>query len=653
MTVQLVPVSQAVDNQYNPRSHYDQKKIEELASSIGQNGLLEVPKAHIAALDTFEIAYGGYRLRAFKYLEKNQTTWGPMIDQYVVDGKLCMPLDVIEISDTSMVIYALEENLKRQNMSPIDTARAIAKYFEIFPGTKEDDLAKRLSMTQGAISNMVRTMTLPAEVLKYVDSETINFTQARELCILIPIDGITKGTVESKLIMIDAINMLGTEGVANTVGGIKKAIHKVVHNTFRPLATSQFGVNPEFDVNECQGCDKNIKTTGDDNKTAYHCIDSACWDIKQANAKRKKEEDRIAQQEKDAAELKAKADTEAEELKKKTVPIPEGIRLAEEARKDGDCENCTLGATDHTIKFSYPNEKGAFRQVCIKDYMKVTGTKLEDVPTVAPKENISQEISRPKPRTFYVSPKKLNPGGDIYESFSTMEILEDKPIHASFHEAGEDYVSAGDYPDIPNAKQAYRMIPRADYNRDLRSLKTPEGMDAKAYRDTLKNDPLGPLNGVMVTNESGQEFVLVGPIVVFTEWEKKPEVAPAPTPSPETGEKNEEEGETSEEESENESESEVEETTSEPPANQESPAETPASTPITTVTAYPAPEKESVGTKYKVSLTYEVTIDDRKITDRKELINLLWDAWQEEYTGDADDLTDENFTFTKGEAATK
>ncbi len=441
MTIQLIPLEQINENTYNPRSRYEPEKIKELASSIEQNGLLEPPKARLVAKDTYEMAYGGYRFRAFKLLaKKDPEKWGKM------------PLDVVEISDTAMVIFALEENLKRNNMSILDSARAVARYFEIFPSTREEDLAKKLSMAQGTISNMRRVVTLPKEVLKYVDDETLSFTQARELCMLADIDSLTKGTTESKLLMIDAIALVGTEGIPTTVAGMKKAIHKVVHTTFLTLDKAAPGNPPVFAIADCDKCDKGIKTTDETGKPALHCIDPECWNLKQRTAQRM-----LAEAE---AAAKKKAEAEAAEQKFKA-----------EATAD-----------------------------------KVTPA--------------------PKYTAIAVAANRLDAGGDIFESYKAMpNIVAGQEITTPPAIEGADfYVSAGDFVEVPGGKQAYRLTPRAEFTGEIRVLKPAEGESEADWRARIKADPNGPLNGVLA-HWKKEEYVLIGPPVVFT-----PRVEKAPTP---------------------------------------------------------------------------------------------------------------------------
>ncbi len=392
MTIQQIPISQINDNLFNPRSTYDPTKIQELASSIEKNGLLEIPKARKVAIETYELAYGGYRLRAFKMLStKDKSKWGSM------------PLDIIDIPDTSMAIFALEENLKRNTMSRVDTARAVAKYLQTFPNVKEQELAEKLSLSQGTVSNMVRVVMLPKEVLKYIDDEFLTFTMGRELCTLSDIDGLTKGKTQSKQLMIDCIGLINTEGYPATVAGMKKAIHKVVNSTFLPLAKDAFTNPPVFDVAECQKCEKSIKTTDESGKVAYHCIDSECWNLKQQTARRHLEEEALAK----VAEEKAAREKADQEEAAKPADISQEINAVRPHTVKVDATRLVAGgdifeswSAMKVIKgedISNPfKDANGLEFVSIGDYEAIPGAK--QAYRLLPKEAYSGEVKSFTPR---------------------------------------------------------------------------------------------------------------------------------------------------------------------------------------------------------------------------------------------------------------
>ena len=472
MAVELVKLKQIIDNVDNPRSKYDPDVTRELASSIKQNGLLQMPRARKNVDGNYELATGGYRFRAFKLIEKDGSeTWTPSIQQYIVDGDLAMPLDVAEIMDPDMGIMALEENLKRSSMKPMDTARHFEKYTE----AREETLATRLSMSQGNLSNMRRVVKLPKDVLKYVDDETINFTMARELLTISSLDAETRGSVESKLVMIDAINLLGTDGIASSMSGLRKAIHKAVKlvvadGRLREVTkdTPSVHAQPLFPVESCIKCQKVLKTTDENGKASYTCMDLACWDLNQTNAKRKDDE-----------------------------------RLQEEARLHLDAEIERERA-----------EKEA-RQ------------KAEEA--AANPQNISQEIKPQtagavEPRVILVAKERIT-SGDIFKSFSGNEIYngeidEKVEINPPFSDGGELYVSVGAPKDNPDVRRAYRLVARIDYQNEIRRLHNEDGTGFSERIEEFKLDPLGTYNGVLVRYQGG-ELVIVGPMVLFSPDKKK------------------------------------------------------------------------------------------------------------------------------------
>ncbi|MFH1031088.1 MAG: ParB/RepB/Spo0J family partition protein [Chloroflexota bacterium] len=601
MTVQLVPLNQINDNLYNPRSHYDNARIEELASSILQNGLLEVPKARNVAIDTYELAYGGYRFRAFKLLaKKDAEKWGSM------------PLDVIEISDMSMAIFALEENLKRNSMTPIDTARAIVKYLEIFPSVKEGDLAIKLSMSQGALSNMVRTMSLPKEILKYVDDETLTFTQARELCSLSDIDSTSDNSVQSKLVMIDAISLIGTNGIPSTVGGMKIAIHKavkavMVEGRFREILKDMPVANPPvFDTDEmkCFKCPKCMKTTDENGKAAYTCMSIKCWDLAQSAAIRK-----IAEAAEEEAAAKAKEDA-----------IFEEAQLKREAELKARTE-----------------------------------------------ANISQEIKpapavdKPKPRIILIAADRLF-DGDVFKSFSSREIYDGTEVRPPFEDGGELYLNVGEYAGIPGpieSKQAYRLVEREGYTGDIRDLHTPANETNDSWRAKLKADPLGAYNGVAVTYQ-GKQFVMVGPMVVFApapvEVILKPvTVTPAidkateipvgatdeqgPTIGDEEPEEAKDGNEEETEEPENaKEENKVEEAAAKPAGNETVP-------PVQEAPVTPVPATEGTDELFTISLTLSVLVQNSSSMQKVEKEEQAWKLFENAVKNG--EFTSDNITIQK------
>lgn len=313
MAIEYFDPEKIKDNPYQPRRGYSSQKVDEIASSIEQNGLLQTPLGRRHNGDP-ELAFGHIRKRCFiKLKKKNSKKWPTM------------PVDIQKISDHEMAVFALEENLKRSDITPIDLARSVTKYFEVFPGTTETGLAKKLVMTQGHISNMRRVMRLPEEVLGKIDEGRITFTMARELLIFEGLSAPGKESrysrkeekyidiaKDSKWLMLEAIKHIVTPGSENRYGyhpcsvdGMQKAIHDTVHGNFKPLGTgSDYGYHQEeplFDVDKtgCKKCQSMFRTHPFKTRTCMWCANPQCWEKNQkkhkteraAEAKKKMQED--------------------------------------------------------------------------------------------------------------------------------------------------------------------------------------------------------------------------------------------------------------------------------------------------------------------------------------------------------------------------
>jgi len=239
MAIEIVELQLIEDNPYQSRQTYHKQDIADLAASIKKHGLLEFPVAR-RTNNKVELAFGHLRKKAFlKLAKEDPESYGTM------------PLQVRDLTDDEMAVFALEENLKRRDITPIEVARAVDKYLVGFTDKTEADLADQLNMTQANISNMRRVLRLPEQVLEKIDLGRINFTMGRELLIF-------QGLANEKNLMLEAIRGLRTEGKAygepNTVEGIQKAIHSVARMRLTGLDTGYTYYNEVlFDTREA-GC---------------------------------------------------------------------------------------------------------------------------------------------------------------------------------------------------------------------------------------------------------------------------------------------------------------------------------------------------------------------------------------------------------------
>lgn len=323
MPIENVKLELIDDNPYQPRSVYHKEDIDDIAASIKTHGQLQDPLARRKD-GRVELGFGHLRKRAFlKLAKEDPDKWG------------AMPLDIRELSDQQMAMFALEENLRRRDITPIEVARAVDKYLESFADTTEKDLAEQLNMTQGNISNMRRVLRLPEQVLEKIDQGRINFTMGRELLVF---QGIVAGKTQhwsqkaggyidapkdEKFLMLEAIGGIKTEykafGNPCTVEGMQKCIHGVAISHLQPLE-KEYGYSsrePLFDTRAagCLQCDHMVRTHPTKSKAAHWCTNKECWDGRQQEHK-----DRVA------AAARAKM----------TVDVLSKVAAAEEKRQAED-----------------------------------------------------------------------------------------------------------------------------------------------------------------------------------------------------------------------------------------------------------------------------------------------------------------------------
>lgn len=162
-TVQELTLSRLRPNRYQPRKVFEPSKIEELAATISEHGLLQPIVVRKADGDCYEIIAGERRFRAVKSL-----------------GWSAIPAIVREMDDDTTAALALIENLQREQLSPIEEAEAYDRLLTMKALT-QDALAKSLGKSQSTIANKLRLLKLPDDVKQCLRDRRINERQARAL----------------------------------------------------------------------------------------------------------------------------------------------------------------------------------------------------------------------------------------------------------------------------------------------------------------------------------------------------------------------------------------------------------------------------------------------------------------------------------------
>jgi ParB family chromosome partitioning protein len=163
--VQLVSVEQIVASPLQPRTVFHEENLDELVESIKEHGIIQ-PLIVRRRGETFELIAGERRWRAARRL-----------------GLVEAPIIVREASDQYVLELALIENLQREDLNPIEEARAFARLAKEF-GLRQEDIAQKVGKSRAAVANSMRLLDLDEQVQSYLTQDRISVGHAKVLLAL-------------------------------------------------------------------------------------------------------------------------------------------------------------------------------------------------------------------------------------------------------------------------------------------------------------------------------------------------------------------------------------------------------------------------------------------------------------------------------------
>ncbi|PFU06824.1 nucleoid occlusion protein [Bacillus thuringiensis] len=161
--IQEIPIVNITPNRYQPRTVFDDARIDELALTIRTHGLIQPIVVRQYEDDKYEIIAGERRFRAATKL-----------------GWEKVPAIIKNLNDTETASVALIENLQREELTAIEEAVAYQKLIELHNLTQEA-LAQRLGKGQSTIANKLRLLKLPEEIKSALLEKSITERHARAL----------------------------------------------------------------------------------------------------------------------------------------------------------------------------------------------------------------------------------------------------------------------------------------------------------------------------------------------------------------------------------------------------------------------------------------------------------------------------------------
>jgi ParB family transcriptional regulator, chromosome partitioning protein len=162
-TLREVPIDSISPNPRQPRRHFEEEALNALAGSLGERGVLQPVLVRPRPEGTYELIAGERRWRAAK-----------------IAGMATIPALVRPHDDAEALETALIENVARENLNPVEEAQACAALVEELGLTREQ-VARRIGKGRVALSNLMRLLELPDDVLKLLEEGSLSEGHGRAL----------------------------------------------------------------------------------------------------------------------------------------------------------------------------------------------------------------------------------------------------------------------------------------------------------------------------------------------------------------------------------------------------------------------------------------------------------------------------------------
>ena len=161
----MVAIADLSRNPYQPRQNFKEEKLEELANSIRKNGVIQPIAVRLSKSSSgkYEIVAGERRWLAAQKAGLHE-----------------IPVTVLELSDVESLEVAIVENIQRDDLNPIEEARGYKRLNEEFKYDHES-ISKLMSKSRSHISNTLRLLTLPKDVISMLEEGSLTSGQARPL----------------------------------------------------------------------------------------------------------------------------------------------------------------------------------------------------------------------------------------------------------------------------------------------------------------------------------------------------------------------------------------------------------------------------------------------------------------------------------------
>lgn len=200
-----LPVSEIEPNHEQPRKTFEDEALQELSDSIKEHGILQPLLVRPMADGSYRLVAGERRYRAAR-----------------MAGLTEVPVTIREMTDEEESIFALIENLHREDLNAIEEAQGLKTLIENY-GLTQDQAAQRVGKSRTAVTNSLRLLNLPEDISELVKDGKLSMGHARAL---LSVDNKAEASRIAALVIKDGISVREVERLAKVSGKVKKEPEK-------------------------------------------------------------------------------------------------------------------------------------------------------------------------------------------------------------------------------------------------------------------------------------------------------------------------------------------------------------------------------------------------------------------------------------------
>ena len=223
--INKVPIANLQRNKYQPRTVFDEEKISELSSSIKENGMIQpiAVRPNKYEPGNYEIVAGERRWLAAQRAGLNE-----------------VPVILLNIDDQKSLEIAIVENIQRENLNVIEEAKGYQRLVKEF-GYDHEKISKFMSKSRSHVSNTLRLLNLPEDIIGLIEEGKLTAGQARPLIGMPNASEVAENIVKKKVAARDVESLARKKSGKN-----KKKIDDPNITFVRNELESKLGLNVEI-----------------------------------------------------------------------------------------------------------------------------------------------------------------------------------------------------------------------------------------------------------------------------------------------------------------------------------------------------------------------------------------------------------------------